>query len=269
MLFYLLILTNSITVSSFQELAISRMTTPKIWKTCMKRFLLFNPAFRSKLRFLEEALSFLGSCSTNFSVVLSVHLIFFGVKCRLWSMTLLFWHCIELLMQFWEEIKICWVYPLQLLWRVQYSVRGTKVGSTQLKLRAPLFGLAPESMLSLLLSLSLRNAIQCTVWLSIALGSSKVLKSKILVLAQFWSKSDNSSSDWGTTVQILEEKYSRKIFAKNGISIGKKPERGVRPIWNLVCNNILWCSEKNLKITFWSRTPFIVKMEFEKYKNFT
>ena len=32
---------------------------------------------------------------------------------------------------------------------------------------------------------------------------------------------------------------------------------------------ILWCSEKNLKIPFWSQAPFIVKMEFEKYKYFT
>ena len=49
----------------------------------------------------------------------------------------------------------------------------------------------------------------------------------------------------------------------------QKPERGVRPIWNLAYSQILWCSEKNLKITFWSLTPFIVKMEFEKYKYFT
>ena len=59
------------------------------------------------------------------------------------------------------------------------------------------------------------------------IGSSKIFKSKGLVFAQFWSKSENSSSDWWTTDQILKEKYSRHIFAKNGVSIGKKPERGV------------------------------------------
>ena len=37
---------------------------------------------------------------------------------------------------------------------------------------------------------------QCTMGLSIALELSKDLKSKCLVFAQFWSKYDNSSSDW-------------------------------------------------------------------------
>ena len=43
---------------------------------------------------------------------------------------------------------------------------------------------------------------QSTMWLSIALGSSKVFKSECLVLAQFWSQSDNC--DWWTTVHIVE-----------------------------------------------------------------
>ena len=64
----------------------------------------------------------------------------------------------------------------------------------------------------------------------------------------------------------MKEKYSRHIFAKNGISIGKKPERGVRPLWNLACTQILWSSEKTLKITFWSQAPFIVKMDFEIWR---
>ena len=51
---------------------------------------------------------------------------------------------------------------------------------------------------------------------------SKVLKSKCLVFGQFWSKSDNSSSSWWATVQILKEKYLHHIFAKNVASIGKK-----------------------------------------------
>ena len=101
---------------------------------------------------------------------------------------------------------------------------------------------------------------QCTMGQAMEMGSFKNFKSKGLVFAQFWSKSENSSSDWWTTGQILKEKYSRHIFAKKGVSIDKKPERGVRPPWNLACKKILWFSEKNLKITFWSQAPFIVKM---------
>ena len=37
---------------------------------------------------------------------------------------------------------------------------------------------------------------QCTMWLSTLVEISKICKSKGLVLAQFWSKSDNLSSDW-------------------------------------------------------------------------
>ena len=62
--------------------------------------------------------------------------------------------------------------------------------------------------------------------LSIALESSKVLKSKGLDFAQFGSKVDNSSSDWWTTVQLLEE-YLHNIFAKNVVSIRKKNVPGV------------------------------------------
>ena len=68
---------------------------------------------------------------------------------------------------------------------------------------------------------------QCTMLLSMEIRDSKVLKSKCPVFAQFWSKSDNFSFDWWTTVQILEEKYLHQIFAKNVVSIGKKPVPGV------------------------------------------
>ena len=44
---------------------------------------------------------------------------------------------------------------------------------------------------------------QCTMWLSIALELSKVLKSE--GVSQFWSKSDNSSSDWWKSVPKLKE----------------------------------------------------------------
>ena len=37
-------------------------------------------------------------------------------------------------------------------------------------------------------------------------------------------------------------------------------------MWNLTCNKIVYCSEKTLKITFLSRIPFIVKLEFEIWK---
>ena len=61
------------------------------------------------------------------------------------------------------------------------------------------------------------------MWLSITLGNSKVLKSKGQVLSQFLSKSDNSSSDWRTTVQ----QYWRTnilvlYFPKNEAFIVKK-----------------------------------------------
>ena len=130
-----------------------------LFKSCMKRFLLsrhftlgdntltIHLCYIEVDNILEETLisSCLGSCSATFCAVSQFHHLLFclGVKCRFRSMTFLFWYCIELLMPFWEETKICWVYPLQLLWRLEYSVRRNKVGATQLKLRAPLFGLAP------------------------------------------------------------------------------------------------------------------------------
>ena len=43
---------------------------------------------------------------------------------------------------------------------------------------------------------------------------SKVLKGLGLVYAQFWSKSDNSSSDWKTTAQIIWVKYWRKSIPR-------------------------------------------------------
>ena len=59
------------------------------------------------------------------------------------------------------------------------------------------------------------------------IGISKVLKSKCLVFAQFWSKYDNSSADWWKTGQNLKEKYSYHIFVQNEAVIGKKPVPGV------------------------------------------
>ena len=47
----------------------------------------------------------------------------------------------------------------------------------------------------------------CTMALSIEIEDFQVLKSKCLVFAQFWSKSNKSFSDWCTTVNILVEKY--------------------------------------------------------------
>ena len=61
----------------------------------------------------------------------------------------------------------------------------------------------------------------CTMGQAMEIGSSKIFRSKGLVFAQFWSKSENSSSDWWTTDQILKEKYSRHIFAKKGVSLDK------------------------------------------------
>ena len=97
---------------------------------------------------------------------------------------------------------------------------------------------------------------------------SKVLKSKCPVFAQFWSKSDNFSFDWWTTVQILEEKYLHQIFAKNVVSIGKKPVPGVWQTSNSAHKQITLCREKNLKITFLSGARNIVKKGSEIYKYF-
>ena len=49
--------------------------------------------------------------------------------------------------------------------------------------------------------------LQCTMALSIEIEDFQVLKSKCLVFAQFWSKSNNSFFDWCKTVNILIEKY--------------------------------------------------------------
>ena len=98
------------------------------------------------------------------------------------------------------------------------------------------------------------------------IGSSKIFKSKGLVFAQFCSKYDNSSSDWWKTVQILEEKYLHQIFAKNVVSIGKKPVAGVWQTSNSAHKQITLCREKNLKITFLSGALNIVKMGSEIYK---
>ncbi len=98
---------------------------------------------------------------------------------------------------------------------------------------------------------------------------SKVLKSKCLVFGQFWSKSDNSSSSWWATVQILKEKYLHHIFAKNVASIGKKPAAGVSETSNLAHRQITSSWGKNLKITFFTGASIIVKMEFEIYKYFS
>ena len=73
----------------------------------------------------------------------------------------------------------------------------------------------------------------CTMWLSTQLELLKICKSKGLIFAQFWSKSGNSSCDWWKTLKKLLEKYSNPIFAKNVISIGKKPVAGVWESWNL------------------------------------
>ena len=102
--------------------------------------------------------------------------------------------------------------------------------------------------------------------LSMEIRDSKVLKSKCPVFAQFWSKSDNFSFDWWTTVQILEEKYLHQIFAKNVVSIGKKPVPGVSETSNSAHRQITSCREKNLKITFFTGVRNIVKMESEIYK---
>ena len=77
------------------------------------------------------------------------------------------------------------------------------------------------------------NIGDCTMRLSTQLELLKICKSKGLVFAQFWSKSGNSSCDWWKTLKILLEKYSNPIFAKNVISIGKKPVAGVWESWNL------------------------------------
>ena len=82
--------------------------------------------------------------------------------------------------------------------------------------------------INIIIAKSLRlSPTHCTMQLSIEIEDFQVFKSKGLDFAQFWSKIDNSSSDWWTTVRILEEKYLHHIFAKNVVSIGKKLVPGV------------------------------------------
>ena len=83
--------------------------------------------------------------------------------------------------------------------------------------------------------------LHCTMRLSTKVENSKVLKSKGLVFARFWSKSDNSSSDWWTTVQILKEKYSHHIFAKKWCIYWQKTWRGCRI-------NFKFCTQLNYPV---------------------
>ena len=49
--------------------------------------------------------------------------------------------------------------------------------------------------------------LQCTMWLWLEIRDFQVLTSKGLVFAQFWSKSNNSRSDWGqVNSSIAKEK---------------------------------------------------------------
>ena len=57
-----------------------------------------------------------------------------------------------------------------------------------------------------------------------------------------------------------------EIFAKNVVSIGKKPVPGVSETSNSAHRQITSCREKNLKITFFTGVRNIVKMESEIYK---
>ena len=57
-----------------------------------------------------------------------------------------------------------------------------------------------------------------------------------------------------------------QIFAKNVVSIGKKPVPGVSETSNSAHRQITSCREKNLKITFFTGVRNIVKMESEIYK---
>ena len=89
-------------------------------------------------------------------------------------------------------------------------------------------------------------------------------KSKALVFAQSRSKIIQTSFYGCKTVKRSTEKYFLQILLKNVGFIGKKPERGMGEMWNLVGNLIFLCSTKNLKITILSRVPFIVQI-FSKY----
>ena len=95
------------------------------------------------------------------------------------------------------------------------------------------------------------------------LEGPKVFKSKGLVFAQFWSKFKNSTSGWSPTVKIFRKKYFRRIFVENMVPVAKKPEGGVRETWNFAHNQITSCQEKNVKITFFSEAPNMVKMQSE------
>ena len=108
----------------------------------------------------------------------------------------------------------------------------------------------------------------CTMGLSIEIEDFQVLKSKCLVSAQFWSKSDNSFFDWCKTVNILVEKYfPHKYDDKYGIFY-KKPNGLECETWNFSWRHKRPGVKKHLKIIFFTVQPFIVKMQFEICKYF-
>ena len=102
--------------------------------------------------------------------------------------------------------------------------------------------------------------------LSVALRIQNIWKCKGLFFAQFWSNMQQSSSNWSYTTQILNEKYRHLIFVKNLGDMVKKCEGGVCQGWNFWEWQMGSLPEKNLKITFLTDAPFIVKFRFEKYR---
>ena len=83
------------------------------------------------------------------------------------------------------------------------------------------------------------------------------MKRKDIFFAQFWSKSENSISEWWKNVQNLKDKYCHRIFVKNVTFIGKKHAQffllglGTLWKWNLkftnICRNLfivlnIWCT---------------------------
>ena len=102
--------------------------------------------------------------------------------------------------------------------------------------------------------------------LSVALRIWNIWKCKGLDFAQFWSNIHQSSSNWSYTTQIFNEKYRHLIFVKNLGDLGKKRDGGVCQGWNFWWWHMRSLWEKNLKISFLTAAPFIVKFRFEKYR---
>ena len=151
------------------------------------------------------------------------------LRCFFFSKIRLLWYSIKYLVVFFNPTSYILNLNLHHILQLQHCLENLNSKVTNLSI-----SLHARKQSTLLIQGSpINSGAQGTMRLSTQLELSKICKSKGLVFAQFWSKSGNSSCDWWKTLKILLEKYSNPIFAKNVISIGKKPVAGVWESRNL------------------------------------